>query len=213
MLRRHGHWAISLVCAEDVDDMCLNPPPDLFVLDLNLPGEDGLSLSRRLRSAQPLIGIIMVTARNLLGDKLAGYENGADIYLPKPVDPAELLAAVESLGRRIRSSAHLQHKGGVEIGLCLDQISRNLRGPQGQVVLSESETALLVRLSRAPAHRLETWQLIEALKEDPETYAKSALEVRIVRLRQKLVAVGAEQRSLHAVRSYGYQLAAQVIVI
>lgn len=212
MLSHHGHWTSGLVCAEDVDDICLNPPPDLFVVDLNLPGEDGLSLARRLRSAQPLVGIIMVTARSLLGDKLAGYESGADIYLPKPVDPTELLAAVESLGRRMRSSTYLYQKGSIETSLYLDQSSRSLRGPNGQQVLSESEIALLVGLSRAPAQRLETWQMMKTLNEDPETYTKSALEVRIVRLRQKLLGVGAGHRCLPAVRSYGYQLAAQVIV-
>ncbi len=213
MLAHHGHWATGLVCAEDVDDMRLNPPPDLFVVDLNLPGEDGLSLARRLRVAQPLVGIIMVTARNLLGDKLAGYENGADIYLPKPVDPTELLAAVESLGRRMRNSARLQHQGDVETGFCLDQSARSLRGPQGEEMLSESETALLVGLSRAPANRLETWQLMKIINEDPETYGKPALEVRILRLRQKLVSIGAERRCLPAVRSFGYQLTLHVVVI
>lgn len=110
MLIRHGHWTTGLVCAEDLDDLRLNPQPDLFIIDLNLPGEDGLSLSRRLRAAQPLVGIIMVTARSLLGDKLAGYESGADLYLAKPVDPAELLAAVESLGRRLHRTAGAPHR-------------------------------------------------------------------------------------------------------
>lgn len=213
MLIHHGHWATGLVCAEDVDDMHLSPAPDLFVLDLNLPGEDGLSLARRLRTAQPLVGIIMVTARSLLGDKLAGYENGADIYLPKPVDPTELLAAVEALGRRMRSNVLLHHKGHTETDLCVNQAARLLCGPKGQEALSEGETALLVGLSRAPGNRLESWQLMQTLKADPEAYAKSALEVRILRLRQKLVSVGADRRCLPAVRSYGYQLATPVVVI
>jgi DNA-binding response OmpR family regulator len=213
MLAHHGHWATGLVCAEDVDDICLNPYPELFVIDLNLPGEDGLSLARRLRLAQPLVGIIMVTARNLLGDKLAGYENGTDIYLPKPVDPTELLAAVESLGRRIRSSANLLQKSHLEVSLFLEQASRTLRGPRGQLTLSESETALLAGLCRAPSHRLETWQLMKTLNEDPETYTKSALEVRLVRLRQKLVDAGAKKGCLPAVRGFGYQLATQISIV
>lgn len=213
MLTHHGHWVTGMVCAEDVDDMRLDPPPDLFIVDLNLPGEDGLSLAKRLRAAQPLVGIIMVTARGHLGDKLAGYESGADIYLHKPVDPTELLAAVESLGRRMLSSVEVRNKKYNSNELCLDQIGRTLKGPQGEETLSECEMAILVGLSRAPGNRLQTWQVMQALNQDPETYSKSALEVRMVRLRQKLSKVGAQPRCLTAVRSYGYQLIVQVLVI
>jgi DNA-binding response OmpR family regulator len=212
MLTHHGHWVTGLVCAEDVDDMRLDPPPDLFLVDLNLPGEDGLSLAKRLRTAQPLVGIIMVTARGLLGDKLAGYESGADIYLAKPVDPEELLAAVKSLSRRLLNSARLQQRSVTSNELFLDQIGRTLRGPQGEETLSECETAILVGLSRAPGTRLQTWQVMHTLNEDPETYSKSALEVRMVRLRRKLVKVGANRGCLPAVRSFGYQLAVNVVL-
>lgn len=213
MLNRHGHLATGLVCAEDVDDIRPDPPPDLFVIDLNLPGEDGLSLSRRLRAAQPLVGIIMVTARNLLGDKVAGYKNGADIYLPKPVDPAELLAAVDSLARRLRSNSSLLKSNDSGHVLLLDQASRILRGVAGEEVMSESEVAILVGLGRAQANRLETWQIMDLLGENSETYSKSALEVRILRLRQKLLKVGCVKRCLPVVRSYGYQLAVPLSII
>lgn len=206
MLLRSGYAASGLVCAEDVDDIRLEPPPDLFIIDLNLPGEDGLSLAQRLRVAQPLVGIIMVTARSLLGDKLAGYGHGADIYLPKPVDPAELLAAIESLGRRLTAQRKKLDDNTTPPSLRLDQASRTLHGPSGSVALSVSEVAVLAGLCRAQANRLETWQIMGLVGEDPSSYTKASLEVRMVRLRKKLSQVGASERCLPSLRGFGYQL-------
>lgn len=213
MLARHGHLVTGLVCAEDVDDIRLNPPPEIFIIDLNLPGEDGVSLTRRLRMAQPLLGIIMVTARSQLNDKLIGYESGADIYLPKPVDYKELLAAVEALGRRIqRCNMLLDSKHSSEL-LQLNEVGRLLHGPEGTEMLSEKETAILAVLNRAQGHRLETWQIMMTIGEDVETYAKSSLEVRMLRLRQKLYKVGAGKRCLLSIRGYGYQLNVHLIIL
>lgn len=206
MLLRNGHAASGLVCAEDVDDIRLDPPPDLFIIDLNLPGEDGLSLAQRLRAAQPLVGIIMVTARSLLGDRLAGYEHGADIYLPKPADPGELLAAIESLGRRLMVQSRKLDEEAGPVCLRLDQASRMLHGPSASVALSVSEVAVLAGLSRAQAHRLETWQIMGLVGEDPSSYTKASLEVRMVRLRKKLIEVGGSPRCLPSLRGFGYQL-------
>lgn len=214
LLARHGHWTMGLVCAEDVDDMSFNPSPDLFLIDLNLPGEDGLSLTRRLRAAQPLVGIIIMTARTELQDKVAGYESGADLYLPKPVDPMELLAAVDSVERRLQQNRTLlRFSSDTPSELCLDQRSRMLQGQHGQESLSEKETAILVGLSRAQGHLLESWQIMVTAGEDPATYAKSSLEVRMLRLRQKISKVSGIERCLPAVRGYGYQLAVSVMVI
>ncbi|NIC41286.1 response regulator transcription factor [Aquabacterium sp. A08] len=205
MLNRNGHRASGLVCAEDIDDMPLDPAPDLYLIDLNLPGEDGLSLSRRLRAAQPYVGIIMVTARGQVDDKLAGYESGADIYLPKPVDPAELLAAVCTLGRRLdapRPATGLPQASAFRVELA----TRTLHGPNGTETLSESELSTLTGLSRAKSRRLETWQIMHMIGVDPETYSKASLEVRMVRLRQKLHRVGAPTGAIPPVRGYGYRL-------
>jgi len=97
-----GHRVLGLSCAEELGDEGAQAMIDLLVVDLNLPGEDGVSLSRRLRSTQPGLCILMMTARDTVRDKVAGYEAGADIYLTKPVSIEELSAAVQSLGRRLR---------------------------------------------------------------------------------------------------------------
>jgi DNA-binding NarL/FixJ family response regulator len=85
---------------------------DVAIIDLNLPGEDGICLAKRFRAISPKAGIIMVTARTTLHDRMVGYETGADIYLPKPVQLGELVSAVNALGRRI-SHAPVAVDGGL----------------------------------------------------------------------------------------------------
>ena len=87
VLTQAGHNVLALSCAEEVDEALSGMSPDLYILDLNLPGEDGISLARRIRHSHPRVGIIMTTVRSEIADRLDGYESGADIYLPKPTDP------------------------------------------------------------------------------------------------------------------------------
>ncbi len=100
-LQDMGHVVQGGDCAEALPELLQNFQADIMVLDLNLPGEDGISLAQRLRKSHPEIGIIMVTARIELSDKLRGYESGADIYLTKPTSVEELGAAIQALSRRI----------------------------------------------------------------------------------------------------------------
>ncbi|MFW2454814.1 response regulator transcription factor [Methyloversatilis discipulorum] len=101
-LGTRGHHVVALDCAEAVPEQAELTRLDLAIVDLNLPGEDGLALAQRLREAQPGLGIIMLTARAQSSDKVAGYEHGADIYLTKPVSLQELAGAVQALGRRLK---------------------------------------------------------------------------------------------------------------
>lgn len=121
VLTEAGHKVLALSCAEEVDEAISGMSPDLYILDLNLPGEDGISLARRIRRSHPRVGIIMTTVRAEVADRLDGYESGADIYLPKPTDPTELLAAAVALARRLRpgfgaglNSGHLEPKDRLE---------------------------------------------------------------------------------------------------
>jgi DNA-binding response OmpR family regulator len=108
-LRVQGYHVQGVDCAEALGDLPFQP--DLYIVDLNLPGEDGISLSRRLRAAQPEVGIIMTTARNSIAAKVEGYASGADIYLTKPCSLEELLAAVRSLARRLTGQAPAGRSG------------------------------------------------------------------------------------------------------
>lgn len=205
ILSAKGHNVIGLDCAEAIDEQFSRGPIDLIVADLNLPGEDGFSLVQRIRQAQPLIGIIMVTARHEVSDKVTGYSMGADIYLSKPVAPDELIAAVSSIGRRL-SAQTSQAKLATTSNLRLDTKKLVLTGPTGETSVTDTESVILTALARAPSQRLEIWQLLEMLGINMDTYNKSTFEVRIARLRKKIIMVGADKSSLRVIRLSGYQL-------
>ncbi|MDP1526099.1 MAG: response regulator transcription factor [Rhodocyclaceae bacterium] len=195
-----GHAVHGVDCAEALDDALVSFRPDLLLLDLNLPGEDGLSIARRMRAAAPEIGIIMVTARNQVRDVTQGYSSGADIYVTKPTAPEELSAAIHALARRLRPPA----RAGTQ--LVLNTHALQLEGPQASIAVSGHEYQLLAALARARDHRLETWQLLELLGKPIEEQEKRTLAVQIVRLRKKLLDAGASEPTIKALRGTGYQL-------
>jgi DNA-binding response OmpR family regulator len=200
-----GHHVVGLSCAEEMDDEVGGLPIDLLIVDLNLPGEDGISLAKRFRAAQPLAGVIMATGRSQVHDKVTGYNSGADIYLQKPVSTDELMAAINSLSRRLLEQVNARdHSRPTKISL--DASKLQLAGPQGEIGLTDTEALILSALARAPGQRLEIWQLLALLKLDLNTYSKSAFEVRMVRLRKKLITVGAEKHCIRSIRMLGYQL-------
>jgi DNA-binding response OmpR family regulator len=210
-LQEAGHRVTALSCAEELEDEAGGQPADIFLIDLNLPGEDGLSLTERVRATYPLAGIIMVTARSTLNDKLEGYARGADLYLTKPVEAPELCAAVAAMGRRRLKVSQLLTP---QDALTLSQLQMTLaQTGHLPVSLSAAETAMLVAFARAPNQRLAYWQVAETLGLDLQNYPKASLEVRIVRLRKKLVDAGAQGSCIEAIRNHGYQLSQKVQVV
>lgn len=204
-LEEAGHHVTALSCAEELEDVAGGLPVDIFLIDLNLPGEDGLSLTERVRMAYPLVGLIVVTARSALQDKLEGYARGADIYLTKPVEVPELCATISAMGRRRRLElfAATQQKQMFTLSQQEMKLSKSGLVP---INITSAETSMLVAFSRAPSQRLAYWQIAETLGLDLQTYPKSSLEVRIVRLRKKLIDAGADVSCIEAIRSHGYQL-------
>jgi len=199
-LNQEGHDVIALTCAEDLEDEAGARNADLFIIDINLPGENGLSLARRLRSVHPQAGIIMLTGRDQTKDMLDGYGSGADLYLVKPVDPQVLLSAINSLARRIKPAM------ATSVDLTVDTLSLVLRCQKQEVPLTALEVRLLTGLARAPGQRLAQFQLAELLGQDGDAYNKRVLEVRIARLRKKLIDAGASADCIKALRNEGYQL-------
>ncbi|WP_298399828.1 response regulator transcription factor [uncultured Azonexus sp.] len=197
-LRRPGWRVCGFESAEALYEAPEQQAIDIALLDLNLPGEDGLSLARRLRERQPGMGIIMLTVRDRIDQRVAGYEQGADIYLPKPAATEELVATVGALARRLapRETKLADYELDLEAGL--------LRGPLRSVKLQESETALLRAFALAPGGRLETWQMQVLLGEDKTS--RLAIAIRASRLRKKLNDAGATEEALRAIRGQGYRL-------
>lgn len=107
-LRFAGHNVREVGSAEEFLSVIAPSSVDVAIIDLNLTGRDGIWLAQRLREMAPQVGIVMVTARVSLQDRMTGYGIGADIYLPKPVETGELVAAVQSLGRRLSSAPVLE---------------------------------------------------------------------------------------------------------
>lgn len=210
-LQEAGHQVTALSCAEEMEDVARGQAVDVFLFDLNLPGEDGLSLTERVRTAYPLAGIILATARSSLNDKLEGYARGADLYLTKPLEVPELCAAISALGRRRQRVVDLLKQQ--QNFIVSEQFLTLTKSGHPSVSLSPGETAMLVAFARAPGQRVAYWQIAETLGLDVQNYPKSSLEVRIVRLRKKLVEAGAHAGSVEAVRGHGYQLCIPIQVI
>ena len=212
-LAQNGCLVTGVSCAEDVDQICTTQPTDVFVVDLNLPGEDGLSLTRRLRASYPLVGIVLLTARNEVQDRVAGYESGADIYMVKPVSEQELFASVKAVARKKKSHEHVISSMRTD-PLVLDRTALKLLGADGVPVrLSFAESTVLAALAKASGQRLEVWQIIANLGLKSDSYSRSTLAVRMTRLRKKLVQAGAPEDCLEALRNEGYQLCVGLSVL
>ena len=211
LLRQHGHYAVGVSSAEALSDEALDPLIDVLMVDLNLPGEDGVSLLGRYREACPHLTIVVVSSRDQVADRLACYRAGADAFVSKPTHPDELLAVINAVIRRRVPPSSPAAPGNTPA--TLNQRTLTLHGPAGEVAIGERPALLLSALALAPGNRLENWQLIEAMREDPDTYTKAALEVRMVRLRQSFKAVGFDGIILRALRTTGYQLCVPVKVV
>jgi len=171
--------------------------PQMVVLDLGLPDEDGLALARWLRSVRPQLGIVMLTARTALRERLAGHEGGADHYLCKPIDAEELVAVLRSLGRRLQL-ADLP-SWGLELQPLL------LRPPAGPALpLNAVEARILATLARAPLRQASRRELVEALGEDWLLYDERRLEAVLSRLRRKVAEVTGGEAPLRTLRGFGY---------
>ena len=188
--------------------------PDLIILDVMLPGEDGISLCRAVR-ARSEVPIIMLTARGGDTDRIVGLEVGADDYLPKPFNPRELLARVKSVLRRSKSLPPNLRREETRwfrfAGWSLDAMTRNLTAPDGVVVpLSATEFKLLRMLLDHPGRVLTRDQLIELMLSRDAGPFDRALDVQISRLRHRLGDDAKEPAIIKTVRGQGYVLAAAV---
>ena len=187
---------------------------DLIVLDLMLPGDDGLTLCRKLR-ARSDIPIIMLTARGEETDRIVGLEMGADDYLAKPFSARELLARIKVILRRVRSlPPNLRPDDATQLhfaGWVLDTVARHLVAPdQGVTPLSGAEYRLLRVLLDHPNRVLSRDQLMDLTQGRDAGPLDRSIDVQISRLRHRLGDESREPQLIKTVRGEGYVLAASV---
>jgi DNA-binding response OmpR family regulator len=186
-------------------------PADLVILDITMPGEDGLSLARYLR-AHTRVGIVMLTAAGGVVDRIVGLEMGADDYIPKPVDLRELLARVRSVLRRTSGEATRETEAAapagpsVRFGDCrLDLEAHRLYGGDGgEIPITSMEYDLLKAFADNPNRVLSRDRLLDlAHNKDWEPFDRS-IDIRIARLRRKIEGDPAKPQVIKTVRGAGY---------
>jgi two-component system OmpR family response regulator len=213
-LQKHGYRVAAAANGRELRAAVRTARPDLIVLDLMLPGEDGLELCRELR-ADSDVPIIMLTARGDETDRIVGLEMGADDYLPKPFSPRELLARIKSVLRRARALPENLKQEEVSsfrfAGWTLDAATRNLTSPEGVVVpLSGTEFRLLRIFLDHPNRVLTRDQLIDLMLSRDASPFDRAIDVQVSRLRHRLSEDAKEPAIIKTVRGQGYVFAAEV---
>jgi DNA-binding response OmpR family regulator len=201
-LTREGYVVVTAVDGPAALAAAHETDPDIVVLDLMLPGLDGIEVCRQLRTFSDAY-VIMLTARGEEIDRVVGLTVGADDYLVKPFSPRELVARVKAVLRRPRTSpsrAELTH------GLELDEARRVVRVDGAAVELTALEFDLLAALAREPGVVVRRADLLERLWGDAYLDDSHLVDVHVANLRRKLGDDAAEPRFIETVRGVGYRL-------
>ncbi|MBI5921120.1 MAG: response regulator [Betaproteobacteria bacterium] len=213
-LRKNGYQASAVADGKAMRTALGRNRIDLIVLDLMLPGEDGLSLCRRLR-AEADTPVIMLTARGEETDRIIGLEMGADDYLAKPFSPRELLARIKTVLRRYRSLPQNLRADDARVirfaGWSLDTAARHLISAEGVVVSLSGAEYQLLRIFLSHAGQVLTRdQLMLLTKGHEADPLDRTIDLRVSRLRHRLGDDPAEPRIIKTVRGEGYFLAVAV---
>lgn len=206
-LLRHGYVVSAVADGAALRELLSHRPVDLVILDITMPGEDGLSLARFLRS-QVSVGIIMLTAHAATVDRVVGLEVGADDYVAKPFELRELLARVRSVLRRTALGPSPRAVLGreVQFGRCrLNLDTRKLYDLSGsEVPITAMEFDLLEVLARHPERVLSRDQLLDLAHRKEAAPFDRSIDTRIARLRAKIEIDPAAPRTIKTVRGVGY---------
>jgi two-component system, OmpR family, response regulator len=222
-LSGHGFRVTQLHRGADVLQLMASDPPALVLLDLGLPGEDGLAIARQLRESRGC-GLLIVSGRGDPVDKVVGLELGADDYITKPFDLRELAARVKAVARRLApalppamaaAAAAVGVANGASVwcfaGWSLDRHGRRLLSPAGvEVSLTGGEFDLLCVLAQHAGRVLPRDFLLEATRDREAAPTDRTIDVQIGRLRRKLGDDADAPRLIKAVRGAGYMLLPQV---
>lgn len=199
-LRDQGYAVDLLSNGTEADRHLAREGADIVIIDVNLPGLNGFEVVRALRKRGSTIPVIMLTARSELDDRVSGLDAGADDYLVKPFEMAELLARIRALSRRrsaIRTAT--QEIGGLRI----DRVARTVTGPNGLIDLPRRELALLECLVDHSGRIVSKERIADSLYGVGSEMDSNAVELLISRLRRKLAETGV---SIRTARGLGYML-------
>ena len=211
-LSDQGYSVRTVEGAGPLDVLLARERFDVLVLDVMMPGEDGLSICRRLRAQGETIPILMLTARGDPVDRIVGLEMGADDYLPKPFNPRELLARIQALVRRQRMlGAHTGPQGvyGVQGRLAFGDFvllpaERRLEKAGADIPLTTGEFALLLALAQNPQRPLGRDRLMALAYGPDHTATDRSIDVQVMRLRKLIETDPAQPRHIRTVWGVGY---------
>ncbi|MBF0220484.1 MAG: response regulator transcription factor [Gammaproteobacteria bacterium] len=210
-LRHEGFEVVLESDGCEIDQQLTQHPCDLLVLDLGLGpiGEDGITIARRLRRQQPSMGIVMLTARGSIEDRLTGLDEGADAYVVKPVDFRELVAILRSLERRLSPQAIEQRQ--TTPGWNYRSLSKIIIAPDGQQLqLNPTEASLLEVLLAYTPNVAPKEAFATALEHKTIDFNYRWLELAISRLRKRLQTTDESEPLIRSARGRGYLFAAAI---
>jgi DNA-binding response OmpR family regulator len=203
----HGYAAIGAENASAAKTIAAANAIDLALIDINMPGEDGLSLARHFRERYASLAIIMLTSASTVIDKVVGLEMGADDYVPKPFDPRELMARVKSVLRRTSAAGRAELGAErIRIGRCvLDVAAHRLTDENGnEIAMTPLEFDLLKALAEHPNRPLSREHILNLHEaQDWDPFDRS-VDLRIMRLRRKIEPDPLQPRFIRTIRNEGY---------
>lgn len=197
-----GHAVDALTDGIEAETFLRDDGGDIVVLDINLPGRDGLSLLRDMRTRGDQRPVLMLTARANTNDRVEGLDAGADDYLIKPFEMAEFGARIRALARRAPDQASAHRTIGA---LRFDVSSRTLTGPDGPLNLPRREVALFERLLLADGRLVSKQVLLDSLYGTGADVDEPVVEVYVSRLRKRLLPFGVK---INVTRGMGYRMQA-----
>ncbi len=203
----HGYAAFGAESASAARTMVAQHPIDLALVDIHMPGEDGLSLARHLRERYAKLAIVMLTSAGTVVDRIVGLEMGADDYVPKPFDPRELAARVKSVLRRTSAASRADIGAArVRIGRCvLDLAAHRLTDDKGvEVSMSPLEFDLLKALAEHPNRALSRERILNLSQQRDWDPFDRSVDLRIMRLRKKIEPDPEHPRFIRTIRNEGY---------